>query len=84
MIIEIAQADFVSWKNDQVTQFVFSHLEDVKSEILEIMTSKEYLSKQDGLLKLNQLRGYVDAIEDFINLDPAVADADAPDELLED
>lgn len=82
MIVEIAQADFVSWKNDRVTQFIFSHLEDVRAEILETMTSKDILGKQEGLLKLNHLRGYIDAIEDFINLDP-VSDEELPEGLSE-
>ena len=70
MQIEIVQSDFVAWKNDKVTKFIFKYLEDVSEFYLEKMTSKELISNPNGLLRLNELRGYVDAIQDILHLDP--------------
>jgi hypothetical protein len=66
----ISQIDFLAWKSDPVTRFIFKHLEETATVILENMTSKELIGQPNGLLKLNELRGYVDAIEDFININP--------------
>lgn len=66
----VSQADFVAWKNDLVTKFIFKHLKDVAEFTLERMTSKELIGNPNGLLRLNELRGYVDAIEDMLNINP--------------
>lgn len=69
MIIEIPQSDFVAWKKDPVTNFIFKYLAEVKEHYLMLMVSKEYIGSITGHLKLNELRGYLDAIEDLLNLD---------------
>ncbi len=83
MNIEISQEDFLEWKTLSVTKFIFKYLEEVKQYTLEAMTSKEYLNNPNGLLKLNELRGYVDAIEDFTNLNPVIEDEEQNEENSE-
>lgn len=68
----ISQADFASWKNDPVTKFIFDYLAEVAEFTLEKMTSRELLRDPNGLLRLNELRGYVDAIQDVIHINPVV------------
>lgn len=69
--IKLEQSDFVAWKNDRTTQFIFKYLREVADYCLESMVSKDLIGNPNGLLRLNELRGYVDAIEDLLSMDPS-------------
>lgn len=77
----ISQADFAAWKNDPVTKFIFRYLEEVSKFTLEKMTGRDLLTNPNGLLRLNELRGYVDAIQDVININPVVEEETREEEL---
>lgn len=68
----VSKEDFYAWKSDPTTKFIFNYLSDVADFTLETMTSKDLISNKDGLLRLNYLRGYVDAIDELLHLDPTI------------
>jgi hypothetical protein len=68
MMLEIAQHDFVVWKKDPVTLSVFKYLQSVADYTLEMMTGQDLISSPNGHLKLNEMRGYVNALEEIINM----------------
>lgn len=82
MNLEIPQSDFVAWKKDPTTKFVFSYLQEIANSYKEYMVSGELISSPTGHLKLNHLRGYVDAIEEILNLE-ALTIEDAYEEITE-
>jgi hypothetical protein len=67
-------SDFVSWKNEPATKFIWQHLQNVAEIHLSQMTSRDIICSEKGLLRLNYLRGYVDAIEDFLSISPEEED----------
>lgn len=64
----ISTVDFIAWKNDSVSKAVFAHLKDVMEHTLETMTSKDLIGDPNGLLRLNYLRGYADAIDNVLHI----------------
>lgn len=76
----ISQPDFIAWKNDPVTKFIHEYLKEVAAYTLEKMTSKELIGNPNGLLRLNELRGYVDAIEEMLHLNPVAEEEPTEEE----
>ena len=66
----ISKIDFIAWKSDPVTQFMFKYFEEVVKMTIQSMTNHDVLSDTNGLLILNRRRGYVDAIEEILHLEP--------------
>jgi hypothetical protein len=52
-----------------VTKLIFQDLEAARDTCLDRMTSSDNLDNPNGLLYLNRLRGYIDAINEFTSLD---------------
>lgn len=77
MNLEIAQQDFVTWKQDPVTLAVFKYLDSVAKYTLEIMTGQDLISSPNGHLKLNEMRGYVNALEEIINMQSITIEEDS-------
>jgi hypothetical protein len=66
---EVTYDDFIAWKHDKVTKLIFKDLEAARDTCLTRMTESDSLNDPNGLLYLNRLRGYIDAINEFTNLD---------------
>jgi len=78
MNIEIPEYDYAMWKKDPVTLAVFHYLESIADYSREQMTSRELVSNPNGLLRLNEIRGYITAIEDIVNMhasEPEIEDS---------
>lgn len=66
--MSIKKIDFLAWKNDLITKEVFKVLEEAKENYLLLMTGGELLSNPNGLLQLNRYKGYIEAIDDVVNI----------------
>lgn len=76
MNVEIPQSDLAGWKRDPVTKAIFEYLKSIKEHYLELLTSEDLISNPNGHLRLNNLRGYVSAIEDLLNLHSTLSESD--------
>ncbi len=79
MIVEteknnLPKSDFVAWKNDPSTQFIFGYLASIAAFHKEQLQSRELICSTHGQLRLSYLRGYIDAIEDVLNMHPVSED----------
>lgn len=80
MNIEMSQHDFVMWKKDPVTLAVFKYLTSIADHYREMMTSRDIISSSDGHLRLNEMRGYLSAIEDLVNMQSITLEEDENEE----
>lgn len=62
--------EFEIWKNHPVSKFLKVYLKENVKLHESHMLSRDTLSKPEGILRLNYLRGYVDAINDILNINP--------------
>lgn len=60
--------DFLAWKSDPVTKEIFVMMEHMREGIKDSLFRLELISKNDGLLEINRLSGYITALDDIVNI----------------
>ena len=65
----VTRADFLQWKKEEVTKEVFSILAEIRDNIEADMLNPSMIRDVNGQLKLNELLGYRNAINDLLDFE---------------
>lgn len=65
----VSRADFLQWKKNPVTKVVFSVFEEMAITVMEEMLNPTLISNPNGLLRLNELMGYRNALNEAISFE---------------
>jgi hypothetical protein len=64
----VDEQDYILWKEDRVTKFFVNFVEQMLEDVAKQRLNRNYITNQEGLLKLNYFLGYNDALEDLMNI----------------
>jgi len=67
--LKISRADFLQWRKDAVTKEVFDVFGEMAIAVMEEMLSPALISSPTGQLRLNELMGYRNALNEVINFE---------------
>lgn len=65
---KITKADFVQWRNEEVTTEIFNALQGTEKFIQDILTSEEHLLSKDVRVKSARLYGQLEGIRMLLNI----------------
>lgn len=65
----VSRADFLQWRKDTVTKEVFDVFGEMAIAVMEEMLSPALISSPTGQLRLNELMGYRNALNEVINFE---------------
>jgi len=67
--VAVSRADFLQWRKDTVTKEVFDVFGEMAIAVMEEMLSPALISSPTGQLRLNELMGYRNALNEVINFE---------------
>ena len=65
----VSRADFLQWRDNIVTKEVFNVFSEMAIAVMEEMLSPALISSPTGLLRLNELMGYRNALNEVMNFE---------------
>jgi hypothetical protein len=66
---KVSRADFLQWRNNVVTKEVFDVFSEMAIAVMEEMLSPQLISSPTGQLRLNELMGYRNALNEVMSFE---------------